>query len=156
KYEFYEQLVAQAAATLDGHRNWVSNLATISSMLHHSYRDSDDEKLQAVNWTGFYLTDRQSNSPNKLTLGPYQGKASLCGVAVNQRLPQVVGDVSTRDAYITCDPNTASEIVVPLIANGGKILGVLNVDSTKKFAFNEEDKIGLEALAQMVVDASDW
>ncbi len=70
-------------------------------------------------------------------LGPFQGKPAcieipmdrgVCGTAVAEGKTQLVQDVHQFPGHIACDSASNSEIVVPIRA-GGKIVGVLDIDS---------------------------
>ncbi|KAJ5624441.1 hypothetical protein N7510_000750, partial [Penicillium lagena] len=56
KAEVYTQLLSQAKGLISGQRNWVSNLANISSLLWHAYA-SLPPPSRSVNWSGFYIRD---------------------------------------------------------------------------------------------------
>lgn len=57
-----------------------------------------------------------------------------------------VPDVAAEPRYYALDDSIRSELAVPLAA-GGRVLGVLNVDSTRSAAFDEDDEHLLSALA---------
>ena len=135
----YSLLCEQLAALTDGIPYEVANLANASALLW--------ETLEGINWAGFYkMTDGQ------LVLGPFQGKTAcilipvgrgVCGTAVAEDATQLVPDVHQFPGHIACDCASNSEIVVP-IRVGGKIWGVLDIDSPHFDRFSEEDKAGLE------------
>lgn len=111
--------------------------------------------LDRINWSGFYLYDGE-----KLVLGPFMGKPActmiamgkgVCGTAATKRETIVVDDVHEFPGHIVCDDASASEIVVPLIANG-ELLGVLDIDSPVKARFDEATARGLEGLAKILVN----
>ena len=88
-------------------------------------------------------------------LGPFQGKPAcieiplgrgVCGAAAAQGRTQLVRDVRQFPGHIACDSASNAEIVVP-IRMGGKIVGVLDIDSPYIGRFTEEDQAGLEAFA---------
>ena len=150
KPETYAVLRQSAEALFSGERNAIANAANLGALLWHS--------LPGLNWAGFYLWSGQD-----LVLGPFQGKVAcvrialgrgVCGTAAAQRRTQVVADVHAFDGHIACDPASRSEIVVPLTL-GERLLGVLDLDSPRPSRFDEEDARGLEALAQIWVEASD-
>ena len=58
-------------------------------------------------------------------------------------------DVHLFPGHIACDAASESEIVVPLRA-GGRVAGVLDLDSPEKNRFTEEDRAGLEAFAAIL------
>jgi L-methionine (R)-S-oxide reductase len=110
---------------------------------------------------------------NILLLGPFHGKPAcqfisyapgrsrgVCADAYTQCRTLVVPNVDAYPGHIACDGETKSEIVVPLVWTGKdglqKVLGVLDLDCLALEGFGEEDKEGLERIARLVVDASDW
>ena len=68
--------------------------------------------------------------------------------AARTRTTQLVPDVEAFPGHIACSASTRSEIVVPIVAPGGRLLGVLDVDSNAVAAFRDVDVRGLEALCQ--------
>ena len=60
-------------------------------------------------------------------------------------------DVHAFPGHIACDSASNSEIVLP-IHKGGKVWGVLDIDSPVLGRFDEEDQAGLEKVVG-VVDA---
>ena len=58
-------------------------------------------------------------------------------------------DVHSASRYLACFVTTKSEIVVP-IKKQGKIVGEIDIDSDKRNAFTNEDKIFLEKVADML------
>src|SRR5688572_20297066 len=111
--------------------------------------------LEDINWAGFYLYDGQ-----KLILGPFGGKpacttiaigSGVCGTAVKEKRTVVVPDVDAFPGHIVCDGDSRSEIVVPLIGKDGNLLGVLDIDSPNLNRFSEEDAVGLNQLAEVII-----
>ena len=111
------------------------------------------ESLDDINWAGFYIL-----RGGKLMLGPFQGKAActvidigkgVCGTAAAEDRTQLVKNVHEFPGHIACDSASNSEIVIPLHA-GGKLYGVLDIDSPTVGRFGEEDRAGLEAAARVI------
>jgi L-methionine (R)-S-oxide reductase len=105
--------------------------------------------LPQLNWAGFYFA-RQG----ELVLGPFQGKPAciriawgegVCGAAAAQGSAIVVPDVHEFPGHIACDPESRSELVVPLV-DDGRVLGVLDLDSPVAGRFDEDDRAGCERL----------
>jgi len=143
KAELYQELLSQARGLLHDEYDLVANAANFSSLLYHSLPD--------LNWVGFYFMQ-----DGGLVVGPFQGKPAcvrialgkgVCGTAAKTRETQVVPDVNQFPGHIFCDGDSLSELVVPLVRHG-ELLGVLDLDSPKLARFDQEDKEGLEALAQ--------
>jgi GAF domain-containing protein len=149
KTNTYRAVRERLSALLDGEDDFVAALATVASELHHAFVYFD--------WTGFYRT----RAPELLVIGPYQGRhgclripfsRGVCGAAARSRTTQLVPDVSRFEGHIACSSETQSEIVVPLVAPGGGVLGVLDVDSNTLDAFSFTDQRELEAIcADLVV-----
>lgn len=76
----------------------------------------------------------------------------LTGWAAANRQTVIVGDTQLDRRYFAVDANTRSEIVVPLIASG-QLVGVLNVESNKPYAFKDDDVLGLETMADQLAGA---
>lgn len=149
KPELYAELLLQAQGLLHDEHDLVANAANFSSLLFHSLPD--------LNWVGFYFL-----KDGELLVGPFQGKPAcvhiafgkgVCGTAAQTRETQVVADVNQFPGHIFCDGDSLSELVVPLVKRDGTLLGVLDLDSPKLARFDQEDKQGLEALAQAFLGA---
>lgn len=104
-----------------------------------------------VSWVGFYLLSDEEN----LTLGPRRDKPACspiglhgaCGRAARSGRPLIVRDVAALGAgYIACDPRDRSELVLPLTEPGGRVWGVLDVDSYDLGAFDAQDALDMQRL----------
>lgn len=148
KAALYETLAAQARALIEGESDVVANAANFSSLVFNS--------LEGLNWAGFYFFDGK-----ELVVGPFQGKPAcvriglgkgVCGTAAQTRETQVVRDVHAFAGHIACDSASQSEIVVPLVAPDGALIGVWDVDSPRLARFDDEDAKGMEALCRIFVE----
>lgn len=72
----------------------------------------------------------------------------------------LVPDVDAYPGHIACDGETKSEIVCPLIVRRPGlediVVGVLDLDCLALAGFNEDDRKGLEKIAELVVNSCDW
>lgn len=150
KTELYEHLAAQARSLFEEERDFIANAANLSALLY--------QELPELNWAGFYLYKE-----NELVLGPFQGKPAcvrialgkgVCGSAAAERRTLVVPNVHEFAGHIACDGASNSEIVVPLL-HGGRLLGVLDLDSPTRDRFDSQDRAGLERLAEIFLESSD-
>ena len=148
KPRLYAELSLQLAALIEGESHPVANAANMAALIYHG--------LPNMNWAGFYFAHRE----RELVLGPFQGKPAcvripwgqgVCGTAAAQRETIVVPDVHAFPGHIACDPDSRSELVVPLI-KGGRVLGVLDLDSPVRGRFDEEDRAGCERLVTVFLD----
>jgi L-methionine (R)-S-oxide reductase len=139
----YEELASHTAAILDGVTDEITMMSTLAALIHHAF---------GYLWTGFY---RVAEPDALLRVGPYQGSLGcleivfgrgVCGIAASELRTIVVPDVSKFPGHITCDARSQSEIVVPVLGPSGDLRAVLDIDSERLDAFDEEDRHGLELL----------
>jgi GAF domain-containing protein len=132
----YPLLAKTIAALTDSEDDSVALMATVVCELHHS----DDR----FDWTGFYRV----TAPEVLKIGPYQGghgclvipfARGVCGAAARTGEVQLVADVDAFPGHIACASSTRSELVLPVFGEGGKLLGVLDIDSNQPNAFTQAD-----------------
>ena len=74
----------------------------------------------------------------------------LCGAALETGKPIIVGDVHKDPRYLPTFHTTRSEIIVPMINQHHKILGMLDAESDKVNAFGDEDRQFLERAAGLI------
>lgn len=143
--ECYDAIVAiwrdEGGAALDD----IALMATINSVLAN--------RFPHFFWTGFYRV-----CGDHLVVGPYIGTVGclqiefgrgVCGTAAERRETIVVPDVTKFPGHIACDPNSKSEIVVPVFGRDRELIAVLDVDSDQLDAFDEEDRAGLEKIVAL-------
>ncbi|EOI00775.1 GAF domain-containing protein [Enterococcus haemoperoxidus ATCC BAA-382] len=139
KIATYQLLVQQQAAIIEIEHDKIANLANSSALLA--------DALPNTVFAGYYLFDEV-----ELVLGPFQGKVSctrinmgkgVCGESAEKRETLIVDDVKNHKNYISCDSAARSEIVVPMIKDG-KLLGVLDLDSSVTHGYDETDQKYLE------------
>ena len=111
-------------------------MATLACEIHHADTRGD--------WTGFY----RGTGPEMLKIGPYQGghgclvipfSRGVCGAAARTRQAQIVADVDAFPGHIACASSTRSELVLPVTGAGGRLIGVLDIDSDRPDAFTQQD-----------------
>jgi L-methionine (R)-S-oxide reductase len=133
--ETYKNLIPQLKSLLSKESKQVTNLANLAAALKQTF--------DKISWVGFYLFDS-----DKLYLGPFQGKIActeialgkgVCGRAAIEKQTIIVPNVNEFPGHILCDPDSKSEIVIPIIKN--KLLfGVLDIDSSDYNSFNKIDE----------------
>jgi L-methionine (R)-S-oxide reductase len=150
KPALYAGLSRQLTALLAGERDFIANAANTAALIWHSLPD--------LNWAGFYRC-----VGDVLVLGPFQGRPAcvriplgkgVCGAAAMQRKTVIVPNVHAFPGHIACDQASNSEIVVPLIKHD-RLLGVLDLDSSKPGRFDSLDQAGLERIVEVLVGATD-
>jgi GAF domain-containing protein len=106
----------------------------------------DNEGVLVGRWAGRPGLDRRSAGR---TQGPVRG---VIGRALRKSAPQVVGDVASDPDYHQDVPGVRSEMVVPLIDAGAPV-GVIDVQSDEKDAFDLDDVAAAESIAEFLVIA---
>ncbi|ETD87052.1 GAF domain-containing protein [Rhodobacter capsulatus] len=143
-------LARTLAALTEGETDEVALMATLACEIHHA----DDR----FDWTGFYRV----TEPGVLKIGPYQGghgclvipfTRGVCGAAAREGRTQLVPDVEAFPGHIACSSSTRSELVIPVFGAGGRLIGVLDIDSDQPDAFTEADAAALEAILADVFGA---
>lgn len=138
----YAELQQHLENVLEGIDDPVAGMATASCLLHHAFGHL---------WTGFYRVV----APGLLRVGPYQGTLGcleiafgrgVCGTAAAERRTVVVEDVNDFPGHIACDGRSVSEIVVPVFDAAGALIAVLDIDSDRPAAFDDEDRRALERM----------
>jgi len=145
KRQTYQEAVSAIDANLEGESNVILKMATINCILKTF--------MPYYYWVGFYMVNN-----NRLEVGPYQGtlgclhidfSKGVCGRAAREEQSQLVPDCHALvqgAEHIACDPNSQSEIVVPVFGAQGQLIAVFDVDSTLKNSFDEIDQEFLEAI----------
>ncbi len=147
--ELHDGLRRYAKALVEGEDYFLSNAANICSLVYHS--------LPALNWVGFYLVEGST-----LHLGPFQGKpactritvgSGVCGSCVVRREAIVVDDVLQFEGHISCDPQSRSELVLPLMHNGS-VQAIFDLDSPIPARFGPSEVQLCEKLIELIVTHS--
>jgi GAF domain-containing protein len=144
-------LLALTDGVLAGERDPWANAANAAALVY--------ERMPDLNWAGFYFL-----RGGGLVVGPFQGRVAcvriplgqgVCGTAAERRATLIVPDVHRFSGHIACDAASNSEVVVPLV-EGGRLIGVLDLDSPRFDRFTAADARLLESLVEKVVAACDW
>ena len=145
KSKLYSYLNLKVTGLVCEKNDWLASLANVSALLWVLLKD--------INWAGFYLYKNE-----ELILGPFQGKPActniaigkgVCGTAAAKLNTQLVKNVHEFEGHIACDSDSKSEIVIPIVKDN-RLIGVLDIDSPIYNRFDEEDKIGLEKLVDIL------
>ncbi|MSQ38858.1 MAG: GAF domain-containing protein [Chitinophagaceae bacterium] len=140
----YESLLPQIQGLLSGETNLIANLGNITAALKEQFNWL---------WVGFYWIQE-----DELVLGPFQGPVActrikkgrgVCGTSWQKEATIIVDDVEKFTGHIACSSNSKSEIVLPVFKEG-KILGVLDVDSSELADFDTVDQVYLEKILAMI------
>ena len=124
-------------------RDEIALMATLCCELYHS--------CDGYDWVGFYRV----TGAEMLKIGPYQGghgcltipfSKGVCGAAARTREIQRVDDVHQFAGHIACSSTTLSEIVLPVYGAGGRLLGVLDIDSDQPAFFDKAQSDWLEEI----------
>ena len=137
----YELLDSQLRALLDNEPDALAAASNFVALLYNA--------IDNINWLGIYVL-----RDDELVLGPFQGKPAcvhialdegVCGAAASSMETQRIADVHAFPGHIVCDPDSRSELVVPLVAHE-QLIGVLDIDSPVTRRFSQADQDGVEKL----------
>ena len=146
KATMYRDLLSALEGLTAGEPDPIANMANVAALVW--------ETLPGLNWAGFYR-----NVDGELVLGPFQGRPAciripfgqgVCGAAAESLQVQRVEDVHAFPGHIACDAASASELVVPILDQDGKLIAVLDLDSPTPARFTEEDEAGCLALCEVL------
>jgi GAF domain-containing protein len=140
----YESLIPQIQGLLSGETNLIANLGNIAAALKEQFNWL---------WVGFYWIQE-----DELVLGPFQGPVActrikkgrgVCGTSWEKEVTIIVEDVEKFPGHIACSSSSKSEIVLPVFKEG-KIVGVLDVDSSELAQFDEVDQVYLQKILALI------
>jgi GAF domain-containing protein len=143
KTHLYEAAERALSGLLAAETDPIVIMSSVVAVLHQS--------MPHYFWTGFYRVIGE-----ELVVGPYQGTPAclriakgrgVCGTAWAENKIIRVDDVHSFPGHIACDARSASEIVVPWHDRTGRVMAVLDVDSSLLAAFSVVDETFLSALA---------
>lgn len=149
----YEELKVEIESVVAGETYVPARYASAACLLSEAF------SLRFF-WTGFYVVDPLKS--NELVVGPYQGTLGclripfgkgVCGACADQKESLIVPDVHAFPGHIACDSRTNSEIVVPVFDATGALAAILDVDSEQADAFDDTDRLGLEAICSRLLIA---
>lgn len=113
-----------------------------------------------TNWPriGILILENTPSWPKKKIFAFYQEMESeqvsalnsgigVTGRAINTMLPQLVPDVTLDPDYVTGNPGTKSELIIPF-KSGKNIVGILDIASEQPNAFSNEDVLLAESLTE--------
>jgi GAF domain-containing protein len=127
----YPPLIPQIKSLIDG--DPIADMANICALLKSNFD---------FFWVGFYIVRGK-----ELVLGPFQGSVAcvriaygrgVCGTAWKDKKTILVNDVSKFAGHIACNPNSKSEIVVPVF-NKTSVAAVLDIDHNTLNKFTKTD-----------------
>ena len=142
KISRYEALLKEIVPLIEDIGNWVGIEANVSAAVKSAFPE--------FFWVGFYNVEADN-----LLLGPFQGEIAcykikkgrgVCGTSFERDDTIVVPDVDQFAGHIACSSLSRSEIVVPVHDASGRVIAVLDIDSTSLNAFDATDQHYLEKI----------
>jgi len=148
KESVYQRVITELQALLHKETDVILKMCSINCLLKSN--------MTHYYWVGFYCVNN-----GRLTVGPYQGtlgclhidfKKGVCGAVADSEKTKIVDqvhDLNQGDEHIACDPNSQSEIVVPVFNKDKKLIAVFDVDSSLPNSFDDVDQQYLEQIMQL-------
>ncbi len=142
----YQKCESELDALLTGETDVILKMVTINCVFK--------SHMPYFYWTGFYCVHKN----DQLIVGPYQGtlgcfyinfKKGVCGTVAATKKTKIVDDVhalTEGEDHIACDPNSQSEIVLPVFDNKDNLIAVFDVDSSIKNSFDRVDQSFIERI----------
>ncbi|MBW3624007.1 MAG: GAF domain-containing protein [Armatimonadetes bacterium] len=118
--------------------------------------DSDTGELVVKFTAGDDWTEQKRH--RRLRIGQQEGLGITAFVAVSGK-PYRSGDVSQDPYYLKYFDDVCSEVAAPLLDSHGRTIGVVNIESDRRDAFDERDERVLQALvdqAAMIISLTDY
>ncbi|MEX1188125.1 MAG: GAF domain-containing protein [Bacteroidia bacterium] len=137
------EFIPQWRAIIHGEKDEIACLANTSSALMEAF---------SFHWIGFYRV-----IINELVLGPFQGPVActriangkgVCGTAWMRNESILVPNVEEFPGHIACSALSKSELVLPLRDINGKVIAVLDIDSSELNDFSIDDLNSLEFICR--------
>lgn len=141
----YEQAASEINALTASETDVIMKMVSINCILK--------THLPYFYWVGFYCV-----RDGALIVGPYQGTLGclhidfgkgVCGQVAQSKKAMIIDDVYALiqgEQHIACDPNSQSEIVLPVVNSEGKLIAVFDVDSSSTHSFDHIDQHYLELI----------
>ena len=142
--ERYQEIIPQIKALVEDEPDMIANMANIAAALKEGL---------GFFWIGFYLVKEE-----ELVLGPFQGPVActrikkgkgVCGFAWENKKTILVSDVDQFPGHISCNSQSKSEIVLPIIKNN-EVDAILDVDSDQVDDFSEIDEKFLNEVIKII------
>jgi len=105
-------------------------------------------------WVGFYFVKQ-----DHLLLGPFQGPPAcvkltldkgVCAACAREKQTIIVPNVHQFPGHVACDERSRSEIVVPVFDTDRQVQAVLDIDSDKLNAFDQNDAASLQEITALL------
>jgi GAF domain-containing protein len=142
-------VMKKVAGILDPERLMQEAADMIRAEMNHTFVAIvvlDNEGVLVGRWAGREGVARRASGR---TQGPARG---VIGRALRRKAPQVVADVEKDPDYLKDVPGTRSELVVPMMDEGEPV-GVIDFQSERENAFDLDDVVAAEAIAEFLVVA---
>src|SRR5665213_2847578 len=135
KAERYTSLFPQLIALTENETDFIANISNIVGALKQTFN---------FFWIGIYLVKK-----NQLVLGPFQGPIActridfgkgVCGTSWEKKQIMLIPDVEKFPGHISCNSDSKSEIVIPVMNENGEVILIIDVDSNKRNDFDATDQ----------------
>ena len=145
KAERYTSLFPQLIALTENETDFIANISNIVGALKQTFN---------FFWIGIYLVKK-----NQLVLGPFQGPIActridfgkgVCGTSWEKKQIMLIPDVEKFPGHISCNSDSKSEIVIPVMNENGEVILIIDVDSNKRNDFDATDQHHLEKIAGLI------
>jgi L-methionine (R)-S-oxide reductase len=115
-------------------KHLAEGIRTLSNYRWVGVYDVGAEEVSILAWSG----------PGAPEFPKFPVTKGLTGAAIAEKKTVIVGDVRSDARYLTAFGNTLSEIIVPVLAPNGAVIGTVDVESESANAFSDHDRDTIE------------
>jgi L-methionine (R)-S-oxide reductase len=132
------RLLDEVSCVLEGHGDRRRKAAGVAEAIR---------RAGTYRWVGIYEVSEEEivnlafSGPGPPMYPRFPITQGLSGAVVSSREAVVVGEVSEDPLYLTAFGSTRSEIIVPIVEGGKKVVGTIEVQSERKDAFSEAEPL---------------
>lgn len=148
-HRIFEDIVTQVHKLVDAR---LSHLAMLYENRFLEFQASYPEKYLGQLDRKIGILDVDNGHPD------FDGRIGVIGLAVTRGESILVGDTEKLTGelgtqYIKLNETTRSELAVPIKNNVGEVIGILNLEDERAYAFGEKDRLIVELFAAHVAIA---
>lgn len=134
-----------------GRLSGVQAIAEVCRFLRHEFSHYHWVGVYRKEGTELVLDGWEGDQPTEHVRIPID--KGLCGRAARENRTVIVDDVNAAPEYLACFLDTRAEIVVPIRATSGEVLGEIDIDGKVVKAYDVSDQRFLEQVAGKLAPA---
>ncbi len=150
--DFFLEIAAVTSETLDLDRLLASVAGIVTKVIPYELFAillySERRRVLRIH----YAIGHREEVVSKLEIALGEG---ITGAVALSRVPILAGDVRNDPRYLNAMDAVRTELAVPMLARGGKLVGVIDIESTRPNAYGDYERSTLQLIASRVAAAID-